>query len=587
MDIPIEIVQEPASPIRPPSVVSNAPNPFGIDGGGGVVGRYRLIFELGRGGMSDVVLAVIQGPGNFNKLQVLKFLRSSLAQEADFCTMFLEEARLSARINHPNVAQTNEVGFDGSKYFMAMEYLEGQSLDDVLRRIPAEKRPLPVVLRAIADACLGLHFAHELKDFDGTPLKVVHRDVSPQNIFLTYEGTTKLLDFGIAKASDSHSRTEVGIIKGKLAYMSPEQAMSTGQLDRRADVYSMGAILWRIISGRRLWAGGTEVAALQALATREIPPPVANRNTPPEVIRICRKAMACDPEERYPTATALRADLEALIASLGGATSADVGDLVSKAFAERRQEVRAAIDARLSSGTQSISAIELTQLPRLLPASGAPPPEVDTPPASSSTPSVPPPFRRPINWGLVGAGAAVALGLVVAAVLVTRAPAPAEAHTAAATTATAEPSHGPRLQSEVTFEVSPPQAQVFVDDIFLIGRPPRGVFPRDEREHVVRVQAPGFAPKLLEVTFDAASLQVPVTLDKEPYQAAAAPVTSWHAAANRGRVASSPPPSNPAGSTPAPANVAPPPPVTPKPPAVRTAASARAPGLDTDDPWNK
>ncbi|WP_394849900.1 serine/threonine protein kinase [Pendulispora brunnea] len=581
VDIPIEIAQNPESPIRPVAMLSSAAAPARA-AGGGVVGRYRLIFELGRGGMSDVVLAVIQGPGNFNKLQVLKFLRSSLAQEADFCTMFLEEARLSARINHPNVAQTNEVGFDGSRYFMAMEYLEGQSLDDVLRRVPAEKRPLAVVLRAIADACLGLHFAHELKDFDGTPLKVVHRDVSPQNIFLTYEGTTKLLDFGIAKASDSHSRTEVGIIKGKLAYMSPEQAMSTGQLDRRADVYSMGAILWRIISGRRLWAGATEVAALHSLASREIPPPIASRGTPAELIRICKKAMACDPAERYPTATALRVDLEALIASLGGATSADVGDMVSKAFAERRQEVRAAIDARLSTSTQSIPAIETAQLPRLLP-STAPPPEMDVAPPSSSTPL--PAFRRRVHWGLVGAGVAVALGLVAAAVVVTRAPggAPDGPRPIAAATETTPPAAAV-LQSEVTFDVSPPQAQVFVDDIFLIGRPPHGAFPRDDRSHVVRVQAAGFATKFLEVAFGSANLHVEVVLEKERYQAAATPPppAPVHAPMNRARVASAPPP-NAATAESAPAI---PPASPPSKPAVHRPASARA-TIDTGDPWSE
>ncbi|WP_394840410.1 serine/threonine protein kinase [Pendulispora rubella] len=397
----------PASSVRSSLVVPTAP---------GTAGRYRLLFELGRGGMSDVVLAVLQGPGNFNKLQVLKFLRASLADESDFCAMFLEEARLSARINHPNVAQTNEVGFDGTRYFMAMEYLEGHSLDEVLRRIPPDKCRLNVVLRAVADACVGLHFAHELEDFDGTPLNVVHRDVSPQNIFLTYEGTTKLLDFGIAKASDSKSHTEVGIIKGKLAYMSPEQAMA-GQIDRRADIFSMGTILWRLVSGKRLWAGSSEVAALHALASRDIPPPVPQRGIPPELVRICQKAMGPNPAERYPTAIAMHAELERVIASLGGASTADVASMVSEAFAERRREVRATIEARLSASTTTTGITHVTQLPRLEPAAATATVEIDAMPS----PPIPPPPTSRMNWGFAGAGLAIALGLVAAA-FIARAP---------------------------------------------------------------------------------------------------------------------------------------------------------------------
>jgi len=553
-----------------------------ISGIPGTAGRYRLIFELGHGGMSDVVLAVIQGPGNFNKLQVLKFLRGSLAEEADFCAMFLEEARLSARINHPNVAQTNEVGFDGTRYFMAMEYLEGHSLDEVLRRVPADKRPLHVVLRALADACNGLHFAHELKDFDGTPLNVVHRDVSPQNIFLTYDGTTKLLDFGIAKASDSKSRTEVGIIKGKLAYMSPEQAMSS-QVDRRADIFSMGAILWRIISGKRLWAGSSEVAALHALAGRDIPPPVPQRPVPPELVRICQQAMSGDPAERYPTAIALQADLERLIASLGGALSSDVAVMVSDTFAERRQQVRAAIEARLSTNMQMVSITQVPQLPRLEPATATV--EID-----AVAPSVPPHVPR-TNWGLAGAGTAIALGIVVAA-LIARGPAlaPGAPPVVASAPAVAPTPRAP--ETSVTFDVSPTNAQVFIDDVLLPGRPAHGVFQQDGREHKTRIESPGFVSKTSEVRFAAASLHIEVTLEKvekerppatPPAPAAAAP---WRppAPAARGRNAP-PPPATP--NVPPPIPLAIPPSSPPERPPVVAPAASPAQLLDKDDPWKK
>jgi len=171
-------------------------------------GKYRPIFELGRGGMANVILAVVQGPGGFNKLQVIKQLRSELALDPEFLTMFLDEARLSARINHSNVVQTNEVGHDGRHYFIAMEYLEGQSLEAFLRRAHTMGGlPLQMFLKIIVDSLEGLHYAHELADFEGNHLHVVHRDVSPQNIFVTYDGVTKVLDFGIAKAADSSSDT--------------------------------------------------------------------------------------------------------------------------------------------------------------------------------------------------------------------------------------------------------------------------------------------------------------------------------------------------------------------------------------------
>ncbi|WP_394849899.1 serine/threonine protein kinase [Pendulispora brunnea] len=568
-EVPIEMAQGPSS-ARSSLVVPSAP---------GTAGRYRLIFELGHGGMSDVVLAVIQGPGNFNKLQVLKFLRASLAEEADFCAMFLEEARLSARINHPNVAQTNEVGFDGSRYFMAMEYLEGHSLDDVLRRIPADKRPLNLVLRAIADACVGLHFAHELKDFDGTPLNVVHRDVSPQNIFLTYEGTTKLLDFGIAKASDSKSRTEVGIIKGKLAYMSPEQAMS-GQLDRRADIFSVGAILWRVVTGKRLWAGTSEVAALHALAGRDIPPPLPQRGIPPELVRICQKAMAADPAARYPTAIALHAELERVIASLGGATSAGVADMVSKAFAERRREVKATIEARLSASPSMTGITHVAQLPRLEPSTATGTVEVDAIPLPPSVPARP----SRTNWGLAGAGAAIAVGIVAAA-LIARAPSAGAPEVAAS--ASAAPVLATAPMTELTFDVSPTNAQVFVDDVLLLGRPPRGTFPQDGREHKIRAESPGFSAKTSDVKFGASSVHVEVTLEKERRAAAPAPPTPAAQArpqAARARVAPVPvaAPISPAPPPP-PASPSPPPPPSPR--VVEPSGPTHA--LDKDDPWKK
>src|SRR5688572_20255857 len=176
---------------------------------------YVPILELGRGGMGDVLLAVASGPGGVNKLHVVKRLRRELAKNEQFLTMFFNEARIAARIDHPNVVQTYEVGFDGEHHYSAMEYLEGQSLEALFNRGGTSVAP-EIYLAIICDALSGLHHAHELSDLDGRPLHIVHRDVSPQNIFVTYDGQAKLLDFGIAKAVDVEA-TRSGGVKGKMA----------------------------------------------------------------------------------------------------------------------------------------------------------------------------------------------------------------------------------------------------------------------------------------------------------------------------------------------------------------------------------
>ena len=239
---------------------------------GRMLGRYQLIAELARGGMAIVYLAVVQGPGGFNKLVVVKELKPELIDEPAFLTMFLDEARLAARLSHPNIVQTNEVGNDSSRYFMAMDYLDGRGLDRVRRRALSAGRELslPIHLRVICDMLAGLHYAHTLTDFDGTPLSIVHRDVSPQNIFVTFDDQIKLLNFGIAKTTDSLYETRVGVLKGKVAYMAPEQARGQ-KVDARADVFSTGIMLWEALTGRRMYEGQNDQATLWALASGDLP----------------------------------------------------------------------------------------------------------------------------------------------------------------------------------------------------------------------------------------------------------------------------------------------------------------------------
>jgi serine/threonine protein kinase len=217
-----------------PEHLSAAPPPMGGPGE-----RYRLCGRLGGGGQADVFLALTSGPLGFSKLVVIKRLRSEMLQQPELVAMFLDEARLAARLNHPNVVQTYEVA-EGDPHFIAMEYLEGQPLSKMRQSLAAPSLGAGAWLRIVADALAGLHYAHELCDFDGSPLGVVHRDVSPHNIFVTYDGQVKLVDFGVAKATLNSVRTEAGAIKGKASYMAPEQVL--GRADRRSDVFAMGAV---------------------------------------------------------------------------------------------------------------------------------------------------------------------------------------------------------------------------------------------------------------------------------------------------------------------------------------------------------
>jgi serine/threonine protein kinase len=217
---------------------------------GGSSGRYYPIAQLGRGGMSEVYLAIARGPAGFNKLVVIKRLLSGLVADAHFLDMFLDEARLAARLNHPNIVQTNEVGVADEKYFIAMEYLDGQPLLKIVQRSLPRALPVHVALGIAANVCAGLHYAHTLADFSGTPLGIVHRDVSPHNIFVTYAGQVKIVDFGIAKATSRTTETQAGILKGKIAYMSPEHIGGV-PLDGRSDVFSAGVVLYETLPRRR------------------------------------------------------------------------------------------------------------------------------------------------------------------------------------------------------------------------------------------------------------------------------------------------------------------------------------------------
>ena len=307
--------------------------------------------------MSEVFLTLTQGGlGGFQKLVAVKLLRRDLAEDEDFRRMFLEEARLTARLNHPNVVQTNDVGEDMGRYYIAMEYLEGQTFERVRRARNASKVfPLNMQIQMLVQILAGLHYAHELVDYDNTPLSIVHRDVTPSNIFITYDGQVKLVDFGIAKVLDSLNQTRVGVLKGKARYMAPEQ-ITGGAIDRRADLFSVGAMLWEMLSGSQIWLGRSEGDILRRVSSGDVPPPP--RDAPAVLQGICMKAMAHQPADRYPSAEALRVELESYVMQHStGVREHGLGTAVTELFREERAQIRQLIEAQLKGSRPGATAL--------------------------------------------------------------------------------------------------------------------------------------------------------------------------------------------------------------------------------------
>jgi len=311
------------------------------------IGRYELCFELASGGMASVYLARAEGSPGFEKLVALKRIHPHLASEKGYVEMFLDEARIASRITHPNVCTVFDFGEADGEYFIAMEYLVGEPLSRVHRRIMANAAQrtstlLPArMARVVAQACEGLHAAHELKDADGESLSVVHRDVSAENLFVTYDGATQVVDFGIAHARQRIHQTEAGQVKGTFPYMAPEQ-MTAAVVDRRVDVWALGAVLWELLTLRRLFLRDTDVNTMYAVLSSEIKPPSEYRpEIPPELDEIVLKALQRNPDERWQTAREMGKALGRVLAQqeelVGPAELADwLGELFPDGEARKR-----------------------------------------------------------------------------------------------------------------------------------------------------------------------------------------------------------------------------------------------------------
>lgn len=315
-----------------------------------LVGRYELLHRLGHGGMATVYLGRAVGTAGFEKLVAVKVIHPHLANEPDFVEMFLDEARIAARIRHPHVVEILDLGREDDVFFMVMEYIEGDTLSTLLREMKKTGELLPVqaVLQIVADACEGLACAHDLVDPDGVPYHLVHRDVSPHNLLAGLDGRVCVVDFGIMKAAGKRSTTLTGQLRGKLPYMSPEQAR--GQpIDRRTDVFALGAVMWELLTNTRLVSGETESEILAHVSNFSLPDIGELRgDLPPAALRVLERALAPDLERRYVDAHEMLRDVRAALRVVE--TSEDprraISLVIKRHFEARIEYVRASARTR-------------------------------------------------------------------------------------------------------------------------------------------------------------------------------------------------------------------------------------------------
>jgi eukaryotic-like serine/threonine-protein kinase len=323
--------------------------------------RYELLCPIAEGGMASVWIARHTGKHGFEKFVAIKTVLPKFASDPRFQQMFQDEARIASRIEHTNVAQILDVGEQHDITYLVMEYVDGESLSTVHRTLVKKGMRIPpgVVLRTMADVCGGLHTAHELHEEDGTLTGVVHRDVSPQNVLLSTRGVAKLIDFGIAKARDRVAGdTNAGQVKGKIRYMAPEQALGSA-IDRRADIWAVGAILYHMLSGKPPYDGENDVQALMVLTSGRPPVPLPP-SVAPAVAAVVKRALMASPENRFATAAEMQQAIEdAMVASKLGANPATVAAFLAEHVADRAKRRKEAIAIGLKAAAEREKYVEI------------------------------------------------------------------------------------------------------------------------------------------------------------------------------------------------------------------------------------
>ena len=274
-------------------------------------GKYLLLRRIAQGGMAELYKAKLMGDEGFEKLIAIKKILPHLSEEKNLIKAFIDEAKLAAYLQHPNIVQIYDFGSVNSTYYIAMEYLYGKDLKLIIERYKEKELPLSIenALYIATQVCAGLDYAHKLKDFQGNPLNIIHRDIGPHNVFITYDGQVKIIDFGIAKAAIQSTKTQDGSIKGKMAYMSPEQAMGE-KIDHRSDIFAMGILLYEMVTHERMFKGDAFSVFAKVREANYIPVRTVNKDLPGELCRIIEKALTKDREQRYQSVEELLTDLE-------------------------------------------------------------------------------------------------------------------------------------------------------------------------------------------------------------------------------------------------------------------------------------
>ncbi|MDQ3035558.1 MAG: protein kinase [Myxococcota bacterium] len=411
------------------------------------LGRYVLCYELASGGMATVYLGRTEGPSGFGRLVALKVIHPHLAKQQEFVEMFLDEARIASRIVHPNVCSVFDYGEEEGAYYLAMDYLVGENAGRVMRavarnpEIAARPSTYGAMARIVADACEGLHAAHELRDDDGQLMNLVHRDVTPHNVFVGYDGSVRVVDFGVALATGRTHHTTAGTLKGKFPYMSPEQ-IAREDVDRRSDVWSLGVCLWELLVRRRLFRRDSEYQTLQAVTAAPVPPPSEIRpGVPPVFDAIVARALERDPSRRYRSAREMGRDLNAALGALGGATSADVAELMDELFADARAERAALLDKARRIDPEQPSTSKISRIMEHQTGSAVASVPLPAPETSGRS-------RRTIG---IAAGVLAVVGIAIAgAVTMSQSGSTGDGETGAGETSFAQPTAAPPIEAPTT-----------------------------------------------------------------------------------------------------------------------------------------
>ncbi len=351
-------------------------------------GKYYLLERINVGGMAEVFKAKTFGVEGFERLLAVKRILPNIAEDEEFISMFIDEAKIAVQLQHANIAQIFDLGKVDGSFFIALEYVHGRDLRSIFDRMRSRGDSLPVSMACyvMMQVCEGLDYAHNKRDAQGRQLHLIHRDISPQNVLIGYEGEVKLIDFGIAKAAGKASTTQAGILKGKFGYMSPEQVRGL-PIDKRSDIFAVGIVLYELLTGERLFVGETDFSTLEKVRNVEIVPPSSyNKKIPPELERLILKALARDPEDRYSNAIDLHDDLQSFLYSVGEFYSRkDLAAWMKKTFATEIEEDNAKLEQYRQIAPPVAASADMSR--RAAAGANNPPSRLGAPPPSPPSPT--------------------------------------------------------------------------------------------------------------------------------------------------------------------------------------------------------